>query len=215
MSNGHSIIILLLLLMTSCASINNFLNPEQKYFIKDMSFEINNEDYAGIAVVDTKKSYKIKTKFGFKAKLVKFTTCHREIVFDKPMDAVKINYAPSVGIEDQGFCPIEISAFNEEGADSWAYIDFRRDESLLAMLKCNGGQETYVGVSICQARSGLLQSISFANNVELVTAYPCEKPDSYDNKLWTYVISVNRCIYIFKDRNGDIHRLLTIGYNDI
>ena len=237
MSNGHSIIrstighpgyhlpsvlwlivlVLILLEMTSCASlpVEGSRDAEQ-FYRRDMELKINGQKFNGVAVLPAAGRYRIEGWLHADARLVKFTTCHREEVLDDfDDDDFEYSFTPVPGIEDQGFCPLEIGAFDDYGQHDWAFIDFRRDQKLSAQIGCNGQMYRASGVSICQSKSGLIQTVEFP--VEVEASYPdwCPEVESEDRKNWSYIIAPEKCVYVFRSNEGQIHRLLSLGYHEI
>ena len=181
-----------------------------------MQIEVDGVKVYGTYVAETKKFYAIRGRLYEKARLVKFSTCHREVIIDNPKDKFEYVYWPSAEIEDLGFCPVEIGAFDEKGEHSWAMIDFRREESLSGELGCNGNKSIAKGVSLCQSRKGLIQTIRFDEPVDVEQSELCDEAQTEDHLLWTFVISAEKCLYVFRNTKGDeIHRLLSLGYDNV
>ena len=74
------------------------------------------------------------------------------------------------------------------------------------------------GVSICQAREGLRQRIKFdeAVKMKMASSSTCQTPFTEDGGItWQYTISPKRCLYVYYKDRSNIHRHITLGYEDI
>ena len=97
---------------------------------------------------------------------VKIESCHREKVLRnvyhkkrilKNRKKFQFNYKP-IGIEKG--CIVFISALNENGKGKFAQIAFQdKQYNIKAKNFCNGKESTNNGVSLCQAKKGLIQMI--------------------------------------------------------
>lgn len=206
--------LLLVLLLTGCATAMETSQNPTTVYQKDMRLRVDGVKLdGGVYVFPRKSNYAVRADLYRRALVFKITSCHREWVLSEPGSNVDFDYTPMSGIEDRGLCPLELGAFDLKGQHTWAYIDFLGDESLTAALSCNGKFASIKGVSICQSHSGLIQQIQFMEPVEVYSTENCAKADSNDKKTFTMSISHGKCVYLFKGAK-DIHRLTTIGYDD-
>ncbi len=81
-----------------------------------------------------------------------------------------------------------------------------------ATLDCTGVTLNNKGVSICQSKAGLIQHISFAEEVKTAFDSKCQMATS-DNKTFEYVMAKGQCYFVFK--GAQVHRLTTLGYEKI
>lgn len=220
--------LLMSLYITSCSTVHQKLDPET-YYKRDMSIEIEGQKYEGTAVLPGKSRQEITFESAGKMNLFTFTTCFREYTqedahyfFNKKK--IKFKYAPEKTIELTGSCLIQAAAYNTKGKHDWALLDIETpDTKLPATIKCNGKTWQSNGVSICQSREGLLQSIIF--NVKVVVSpeasvrQECRNIDikSDDGKIYFYKIPNRVCVYNFMEilKPYREHRLNTIGYEEI
>jgi hypothetical protein len=225
------IILFILLLTINGCSILQVQKAEElakKTYRKSLKFEVEEKIYEGIAVLSYKNCHNITFRPEDKMTFFIFQTPHRDEPMEKPKtgwfsNKVEYKFCPQLGIEDQGYSPLEVAALNEKQKfDSFAFIvfrDIRPEISLTANLKCNGKFKTYDGTSVCQTAEGLMQQIYF--NQQVITSEPnagCFKPESKDGIFWNIKVSEGECPYYFtareKHKNGKrlSHLLTTIGY---
>lgn len=175
----------------------------------------------GLLALESGKPYDFKFRWKERAELIKITTCHRETVIEanrifhskKEFDW---RYVPTA-LELDGVCPLFIGAYDTKGQHSWAYVDFRLPtEKLKAHVNCSGLSLDYVGLSVCQARKGLMQRISFKSKVIHNVSDGCSRLDDLGNN--SFEISTERglCHYVFSDvKSKQVHRLTVYGYEDV
>lgn len=204
----------LLLFTIGCVTSRPDAAPE-KLYRKDMKLKINGvKSSGGVYVLPKQKAYNIKAYLYKKAVVFKISSCHREWVWSDPGDDVEFRYEPLSGLENEGFCPLELGGFDMKGQHSWAYIDFVDDEELEAQIGCNGRVFSLKGVSVCQCKEGLVQRIVFDRPVEVLHPERCNSPESTDQKRFELHINSGKCIYLFTD-GSKVHRMTTIGYDDV
>lgn len=207
-----------------CSTVAQRLDPKVHYR-RDIDLVINGEKFEGVAVPKPSERYeiKIRMKGGAEANMLTITTCHREIVMDEPKtgffarNTVTYNYQPIKGIEDGTGCLIDIGAYNKEGRHAWATIDLvSRLDTLSAMVKCNGDSTSAGGVSICQAKTGLIQKVSFPERVKVSPDNEhCNVMKSADGQNFEYVIPRGECSFYFGTKDGKFHRHTSMGYESI
>jgi hypothetical protein len=180
-----------------------------------LPFTIEGTPYAGTAVVQRRTYQKITVSVPAKSVKLMVQTCHREEVWDRPPEKFEWAYIPASFIENWGACPMTISIITEQGALLQAMIDFSSNETLPAVHYCNGQRIlSPLGVSLCQAREGLVQRITFDERVEGVGGAGCGaiKQDGFS---WNYTVSRGMCVYAFRSSVGKFHRLTTRGYSSL
>lgn len=185
--------------------------------------------FCGVGVLPFQDSYKIRIDSGAKINLFSLTTCHREITTENPDKGifkkdgvVHITYNPTV--EKGKACPLFVSAFNKQGKHAWGVIALEHPRfGLAAEVRCNGDRYSANGVSICQAREGLIQEISFLEEVKIVDAVngsadrvkACPELTSKDGRNFTFTTPPRECIYGFIGKTSRmIHKLYTVGYEE-
>ncbi|MBE9526421.1 MAG: hypothetical protein IME94_05540 [Proteobacteria bacterium] len=175
----------------------------------------------GLVALESNKAYDFKFRWKERAELIKITTCHREIVIEanrifRSKKKFNWRYVPT-SLELDGVCPVFIGAYDTKGQHSWAYVDFRLPtEKLKAHVDCSGLSLDYVGLSVCQARKGLTQRISFESKVIHDVSTGCSELIDVGNN--SFEISVERglCHYVFSDvKSKQVHRLTVYGYEDV
>ncbi len=185
-----------------------------KLYKKEVEMSINEHKAKGVQVELKKPSYKFIFELPEKPSVVKITTCHREDTFRDVGKRLEYVYQPVHGLEDVGYCPLEIGAFDVEGAHTWGMVDFQDDETLLATIGCNGQTFRYLGVSICQSRYGLIQTIKFEDPVKVFFNEPCDKPETKDQRVFMIEAVRDKCVYLFASAEKN-HRLTMFGYDEV
>ncbi len=200
------------LCMVACQNMTPELLDKEKTYKRTLQFEIDGVSAEGIHVAPKRASYNFKFYLNEKPNYLEITSCHRdEFLYDlgKKLEYV---YRPSPGIEDQPECLLEVAAFDEKGKNYWALIDFSLDEKLSAKINCNGKTYTSRGVTICQSKAGLIQTIEFDKPVKVASLEKCSKMNEIKPGFFDYTITKGKCLYLFSD-GVDEHRLTTLGYD--
>jgi len=184
---------------------------------RDMQICLNDKCAEGVIVAPRKSKYEFEIKAHGRLELFTFATCHREETTSKHSrrrwfkdnKVVKGTYLPVPGIED-GHCPVYIGGYNHKNRNSWAFADFEDPEyTISAKVNCNGASGEFNGVSVCQSRAGLIQTIEFP---EVVTVDACGLKGKSNR--FEYKIESGECVAVFFGAKS-MHRLTTIGYDKI
>lgn len=196
---------------------------------RDLPFCIENVGcYEGVSVVPNRQDYsiEIEPKGDANIDLVIFNTCHREEAYEKTSSGwfifkkknrFKYYFQPTEDLETRRDCDLKANTL-EEGEGRHAWMVMRRehpDYTLPAQVACNGVIKSYNGVSVCQAKVGLIQRIEFGREVQFATPdegcdMPARKGDGYEWKM-----SKGECLYVSRDEVNRRHSLLTFGYQGI
>ncbi len=209
-------LLLLLMLLQSC--VTQPLSTDTIYR-KDMQIRANGEMFYGVNVLDAKDKYDLAFFWPSNPKKLFFTSCHRQIEWTDPgtwIDRWKIyEYKPDQDLEMKGYCPVEVFYTDVNGNNCWGMIEFRTGrEKLPAKLACNGESKDVNGVSACQAKVGLMQKITFPAAATSAVSEGCSVLKTDDGKSFLFEMSRGKCLYVFKS-GGEIHRLVTFGYDDV
>lgn len=222
---GTLILIFLLQLMTlkGCSS-QVYEKPESDVYYKmDIEIEYNKAKYSGVAVLPYSPAYELRFKSPGKMDLFTFRTCSREISIEESRfqgsdKKAVVHYMPTE--LEQGSCPIDLGSFEKEkGRHAWGIIDFQgrmQNDFMPANIICGGDKYISDGVTICQQREQLIQSIEF--DTEVITAPTKECSLDIDKgKKFIFNIKKGYCVYVFMEIKGPhrIHRLTTYGYEKI
>lgn len=216
-----------LLALCSCSTlqaVSNKANPET-FYKRDMHITVNQTIGDGAIVVPFGTEYHFEVEAKGKLDLFTFTSCHREITREKAGEGgifgdkkkVRIIFHPVEGFEDTRTCPVELGGYEiSRGRHSWGFVDFEHPSlKLQARVKCNGKDRTTNGVSVCQARSGLIQEISFSEDVRTSPNPKCPL-DEISPRVYRHKSPEGRCVYAFLGRDsGQIHRHTSLGYEQI
>jgi len=214
--------VLFLWLIAGCSSVPLKLDPKVMYK-RDMKISFDGQSYSGVAVLPDKASHEITIETKGKLDLLTITTCHREFtaenlssggIFGK--NKYTFLYAPIPGIEDE-YCPIDIGGYEAlKGRHSWGFLDMKtKGENVEALLHCNGELKNVSGVSVCQSKLGLVEKINFSQEMAVAPSENCKTMISPDLKSYEFEVAPGVCVYKFRSRDNQYHRLTTIGYEDI
>lgn len=210
--------IISLLLIAGCVSAPSQNLKSNTYYKRDLEISVNKKKGYGTLVVPKESKYRIKIKFPGKGDLVTLKTCHREIESEKLGSKETIDFYPVNGIENNGLCFLEISAFeHKRGRHAWGLIDFESENfKLPAKIKCNGREYNSNGTTICQSKEGLLQVIEFGESVSYSENAKCRMiPFNKDFTKSAFKMPAGECSFIFKGTSGRLHKITLVGYEDI
>ena len=221
-------ILLFSLFVLTCVSCSTLIDKKldaNKYYRRDIKIIVNGETFIGYGIPKKADSYKIKLIAHGKIDEVVFTTCHRVRTFlnkkkgfFRKKNTFEYIYKPVKGIEDQSGCYLEIGTRDIKiGKHGFGTLDFHTGETLSAELRCDGSLfPKQGGVSMCESRQGLLQEISFKDEVKYsVDDKKCGYLMTDDNKTFQYITPVGECIVFFGTKDGRFHRHTMFGFNDI
>ena len=200
------------------------INPK-KFYRRDMEINVNGIAGKGVVVAPQANTYEIEVKSSGKLDLFTFSTCHREIIKESAGGGIfgnkkktKFSYSPVKGLETGQSCVAIFGGYERvKGRHSWGIVDFEGpDANLPAVIRCNGSEYNSRGVAICQSREGLYQEIEFVNEVITSDKAKCKGLTTKDNKKFRYKTQARNCVYRFMEKaSGKMHRLTTIGYQEI
>lgn len=203
---------LLLMVLAGCVGVSNSNTAE--IYKKEVQLEINGVNFEGIATVKETRRFHIGMSLPTKPDLLKITTCHRQLVFKNVGKYFEYDFEP-VRREQDLPCSMEIVALDKTGENLWGLINFvGPDERLEAEIGCNGQASKAIGSSLCQARAGLSQTISFKGIVRGVSGEGCPKLSVSNGTYFEYTITRNTCQYVFTD-GIEFFRLMTFGYTEV
>lgn len=224
-------LVLLTFLLYSCGSIPDQVPNPDFIYRRDMLLEIDGKKFEGVGVIPARDAYKFHVEARGDLDLFTFQTCHREDFAEKEWATetnrwlfikkkiekkreTNFDFAPN--FIEKKYCPLELGGYDaSKGQHSWAFVDQATPEAnIKAVLYCNGVESVNAGVSVCQAKVGLYQGIRFDAPVRVLPDAGCELPKT-DADYFEFPIQKGRCVYRFGRKNGDVHRLTTIGYEKI
>lgn len=199
-----------------CSPVGPILDVEKVYRY-DLEVEYGKDkSFVGHGVIPKADRYEFKFEWPGKAEILKFTTCHREEVLEFRNDRrVEFEYVPK-HVEQKGFCPILVGAYDTKAQHAWAIIEIKpEDHNLEAFLNCNGENVKAKGVGTCQSKAGLFQRIAFDQPVSLYPVGEC--PELKGNNLGEYEFPMPKgvCTYLASNSDGKMMRLVTIGYDEV
>ena len=232
------ILSLVFLLLIGCANVPvvQETNPA-KSFLYDLRFKVNDFWYIGFSIPQGNKDHKYKIEIeppGEKIDRLIITTCHRQVVIDKPGNvgwfkkSVGYEYSNADELESRRTCPMHIYALEEKSRMvGFGFIDFQDDRpeyDLSMNMQCNGKISYFVGRGYCQSASDLVQKFRFPEPVIVMpgTQRPeCQIFDSKPKENFEFQMPVGFCTYQFvskrKHENGERVRLRvhTYGVTDV
>lgn len=229
-------IILLLIFIASCEETVPRQNLKAEIFYKrDMIVKVNGQVFEGAAVLKKAPKYSFHVEARGDLDLFVMTSCHKEESkesawnvqteiktglfgwgrkkIDKKRE-VKFDFHPTP-LEADGDCAVELGGYElEKGRHSWAFIDFESENyKLPAFVECNGRAYNSKGVTVCQARSGLAQRITFKKPVD-IASNDCGIEGS--GKSFEFGIKRGKCAVIFGHKESKtFHKLTLLGYEKI
>lgn len=205
--------LLLAALLSGCANLPMATQDSaSKEYKMDLGLVVNGIAGKGTMVVPKSALYDIQVTAPDNADIVTINTCHREMILNKQDNKFGVKFTPT-DIENNGYCPIIISAFAPTFTYAGGFIDVQ-DVDLPAILTCNGKTANTSGVSVCQSRMGMIEKIQFADPVNAgVPDLPCPALSGSPGVSFEVHLGKGRCVYAFKEvSSGRIHRLTTQGY---
>lgn len=220
-------------LLISCSSLfipklDSDINYQRDVKVKvsywDGEDYVGEESFDGIGVVKKAQKYRIKIYPPGKADMITFTSCHREHKFAKPKKGWLKSYhefeiEPVVDIETNRICGIDVGIYEKEkGRHGWASFAINSNRRVLSThVKCNGRDYESSGVTFCQAKKGLIQSVEFDRQVIHTQVSGCMIQPSKNNKHFEYLMPEGDCAIIFYDVNDEAlsHKLILFGYDTI
>lgn len=209
---NHLKAFLLLTFVLSCATAQN-LKIESTYK-REMVFEIDGRDYKGTADINQRDRHEIEFDTSMRPNLFRISTCHRELTVKKPDSDLEYDFLP-VEREKVPMCLMYAIALDQSGENAWAMINFiQHFERLEAHIGCNGLRYNSIGSALCQARQGLVQTISFESDVNGLAGEGCGKLREKDSNSFEFLVSEGVCHYLFDD-GKEFFRLVTFGYNEV
>jgi hypothetical protein len=202
-----------------------------------MIIEVNGLVGEGVLVVPKSRKYDFEVEARGDLDLFVLTSCNRDWTKEsawnvtiekkgflgwgtrkiKDKRKVEFSYLPDK-LEREGTCPVWLGGFEQQkGRHSWGFIDFKSEsETLPATIYCNGETLHEVGVSVCQARNGLVQGIEFETEVVVAPDDSCSIGKSRGT-YFEFPIRKGECTYVFRTikKPRQDHRFTTIGYQKI
>lgn len=215
----------LLFLFAGCASVPETLSTD-KFYKRDLKITVNGKTADGVLVADSKSQYEIAIEAPGDLDLLTISTCHREITSEDAGggwwwsgNKGKIKYWPMAKVEEEGGCPLRISALEKDnGQNSWAFIDFKDSKmEMIPQVLCNGQSIVEKGVAVCQAHEGLIQEINFPEPTKFSDKAACDfQFQTTDEKHYKFTQPAKECVVLFKGKDsGQMFRLVTLGYEAI
>lgn len=220
---------LIAFLLVGCVSTqSNFSDEAYKtsFYKKDMKISVNGFKSTGTLVLPKASIYNFEFESYGDLDLFTFTTCHREISKEEAGERgifgnkkkTKVPYLPA-SIEYSA-CPIDVGGYDaDKGRHSWGFIAIENDaHKLPANVQCNGEQYNSRGTTVCQARTGLVQSLEFERDVVFTFDKTCEPvKHTYKNNVFQFNMVKGNCVIYFKevDAPNRIHELMLFGYEKI
>jgi hypothetical protein len=224
------------LFLVGCAGLPQHLDPKLQYR-NDMPFCVDGYGcFEGATVLPRRPDYKFELSPKGDAKVDFFvvTTCNRNKTFEpgdpgfswdvlglfgKKKSGLKYIYVPLPDREDNGDCPLIFHTYEKEkGRHAWAFIRFEHPKyTLPATLYCDGEKIAFGGVSLCQAKAGLIQWAQFQEPVMIQPGstekgVQCVMPKKDSTGTYAFRVTREECGYSVLGQSGRKHDMITIGY---
>lgn len=220
-------------LLAGCSSVEQKTEKGPLYTYRaDMYVQLGDKGFDGMAVTKLDGALPIRFISPVGIDRVQVTTCARQAVcqsggvcdpafkIDKDWlgnvkNSFVFNYVP-VAAETEGLCPMYIEAYSKKQLTSWGFVAFRKDETLPAHIDCNGQGWTFAGVSVCQSKNSLEQTITFKQPVKIVPEPNCNFTQK-DAQTYTAKPDIGFCRATFAtyDQPRLWHRLILLGYDAV
>jgi hypothetical protein len=212
--------------------IRGFLNRFRRGRYRRTKVVPETVTFCGVGVLPYMEKYKMTIRNAGKLNFFAITTCHEEDTTENPDKGIfkkngkiYVEYTPTLERTKKQACPMYISAYNRKRRHGFGIAVFEHpDYKLKSNLFCNGYENEYDGVSVCQSREGLIQKIVFDEPVKLVKPIngaadrkgDCPVIGEDYQKEYTFKIPSRECWYGFIGKNSkQVHQLLTVGYEEI
>lgn len=202
-----------------------------------LDFIVEGVMYDGFATVPAQPRYIMHFKVPENTIYIVVHSCNRE----KPLPvtlkttAVSYLYVPLASMEDEGACPLIVTAITATGQKIWGFIDFvyvnkgEPKEILEATVFCNGMAYRAKGAFVCQARgatetsNGDIQKIGLAAEGVFATVgknkalkgTPCNEPIKTGLTYYKMEVSAGICVYVFGTKDNKVFRLTMLGYKGV
>lgn len=222
-------LLLVLYICTSCALPKNAVDTSTLYKL-DMVMDINGKVFHGTAAPTRSDSYKIHIYAKGDLDLFTLETCHREEATESAWNVVdkkgffkrkvtnkrEVIFTFKPNDLEKDMCSVMLGGYEmTKGRHSWAFIDFQdKARSIYGTSLCNGKIVGNPSVSVCQSKVGLVQKISFSEDVIGACDDGCGLTKQMGKEFFIDTAK-GYCACLFKAKDGRTHRLTTIGYDKI
>lgn len=210
---------LAVIFLASCSTsqMGQQLNANTNYRM-EIPITVDGVLYSSAATLPQKSSYAISFQTKDKPLITTITTCHREmsLLTNSSQQSVMFNPVP---IEIADSCPIHIATFSSKIWYRGATLLLQNPAlfSVRASVSCNGESTPVLGMGICQAKTGLLEQVSFQSSMNIGTPNKdCAMPSrSQDSKIWTFTVSSGECQFKFGEQANPVNQFImtTEGYD--
>jgi hypothetical protein len=225
-----------------CASFLEapILNPDLAYQ-RDIKMDIytyNKGEFIdpitieGMGIIPKSKFYKVRVYPPGKVDMMTLVSCHRHKKTPRPKKTggwFKKGYyefiVPMLGsVDEEELCSFDVGAYEEKrGRHAWGTVAIKDDKfQLKAFTKCNGDVTSYDGVSVCQAKAGLIQEYNFDRLVSYAHSTGCalanlDTAEPYARK-WKFKMPRGECNIYFMDIQAPtrlVHQAFFFGFDTI
>ena len=179
-----------------------------------MAATITGTTFVGTGAASLNGPLSIKFTSPIKMDRLQITTCAREEIIDNAGQSYTYQYSPTPD-EAKGPCPLYAEAISRDSHTSWFFLGLKSTEDLRSHVWCNGEGWTYSGMSVCQSKAGLIQSISFTAPIDAFKAEDTCHMNTKDKQTFTVEPDQGFCRVTFAQKDGPIvhwHRAIFIGY---
>ncbi len=225
-----------LFLLVSCSAMSPPQLKGDIEYEKDLKMKIkhwtgsdwsDSKTIVGMGVVPKASKYKIRVEPLGKADMIVLLSCHRQWKTPHPerrggwfsKKYYEFQISPTEEHEVEKACSFDAGVYEKKkGRHGWGLIvvDSER-EKLGALVKCNGRTTKFNGTSVCQAKTGLIQSIHFDRPMRWAGVVGCEIQEPDDKKNWIFLMPQGECITFFvDDKDASIfHKAVWFGYDKL
>lgn len=110
-----------------------------------------------------------------------------------------------------------IAIYDKKTLAAWGYMVFRAntENTFSSIMTCNATDIQYDGVSVCSAKAGTIQQISFSENIEVFEAEETCNIKKLDDVTFEFQPVVGWCRASFMDKQKRYHDVIINGYDEV
>jgi hypothetical protein len=224
---------MVLTLFLGCVSKGQLATKLPLYNYKgDIEISVDGRAFEGMGVTILNGPKRIVLKSKARFDLLRISSCHREMTFEKidyregwfgmggeSAREFVFDYSP-LDVEKEEFCPLYFEAYEKRTGSldgvvaAWGMLIFRTTEFLPSRTECNGTGWSFKGISACQTRAGLEQTISFERKITRHISNPLCQIEPKSDRSFRVRGGKGFCYATFTD-GKEKHRLVLLGYDEV
>lgn len=203
----------------------------------DLQITVDGATFEGMGVTQLDAVKKIDIRSQVSISRVEISTCSRHDIcqlkggdlacdsnrfridrtwFGNPGRSMTYWFVPSAKEHDDSCANLMITIYDKNVLAAWGYLVLRThpEENFPANFTCNAADWTFAGVSVCSAKAGTLQEISFTEPPDDWRAEDTCSLKKLSDKRFELQPSVGWCRASFM-KNGKFHDVVLNGYDEV